>query len=397
MRASGKQRGAALIVTLLILVLGIATLLTRSLNSLALQLARDADTLNALSHAREALIGDAVAQMPITSAGYLRLPDLGFKIGMLAAEGSAAPNFSGNSKDYSVLGKLPWRSLGLEPLRDGQEECLWYLVSGRFKNTPLTDALNWDTPGQIDLADANGNVIASNLAALVIAPGSALDGQNRALADPAYTQCGGNYDAHNYLDPYNASDTLSGASNYFGGSSNDRVALDSNNKLLLMARSDHYNDRFLFITGDDIFRALIHRADFSAQVSALLNDAYFQSVAIAGTKGSDNINCNSLSSNNRTFCKNWKDMLLLTQLPSPAAITIDGLPTAVCSRVLIFGGQKNAAQLRLSATDKANPANYIEGANLSAFATPLANTGNFGGTSMFSASNPSADLLKCLP
>jgi hypothetical protein len=89
-------------------------------------------------------------------------------------------------------------------------------------------------------------------------------------------------------------------------------------------------------------------------------------------------------------------MLLLTQLPTPAPITIDGTSTAACSRVLIFGGQKIAAQLRLNTANKASPANYIEGINLSAFASPVAVASSFIGASVFNAKNPSADVLICL-
>ena len=391
-----KQQGAALMLMLTILVIGTVTLLVNSLHHIGVQIKLDLKTTDAMAKAKEALIGDAVSQTPITSAGYLRLPDLGFKIGLVPVEGSAAPDFSGNSKDYSVIGKLPWKTLGLEPLRDGQGECLWYVVSGHFKNTPATDALNWDTPGQINLLDGNGNVIANNLAALVVAPGLVIDGQNRAQSEPMYAQCGGNYDARNYLDPYVSSNSASASINYFNGSTNSRVAPGTGNNQLVMARNVHNNDRFLFITANEIFRLVMRRADFSVQVSALLNDTYFQSVTIAGPKGTNNVNCNLLGSSNRTFCKNWIEMLLLTQLSAPAPITIDGTSTANCSRVLIFGGQKNAVQLRLTAANKANPANYIEGMNLSAFVTPVALANSFIGVSIFSAKNSSADVLKCV-
>ena len=89
-------------------------------------------------------------------------------------------------------------------------------------------------------------------------------------------------------------------------------------------------------------------------------------------------------------------MVLLTQLPIPAPVTLDGTATTNCSRVLIFGGQKNATQFRLTAANKAITSNYIEGMNLSAFATPVAITSNFTGVSVFSSKNPSADVLKCL-
>ena len=383
-------------IMLTMVILGIAALLITSLNHSTLQIKRNQKATDALAFAKAALISDAVSQTSLISAGYLRLPDLGFKIGLVPSEGSAAPDFNGNSKDLSVMGKLPWRTLGIEPLRDGQGECLWYVVSGHFKNTPATDTFNWDTLGQLNLVDGSGNVIASNLAALVVAPNQALDGQNRTQSDPTFAQCGGNYDAQNYLDPSISIHAISGASNYFMGSTNNRIALNANNNILVMAASLHSNDRFLAITADEIFRIVIRRTDFSMQVSALMSDSFFQNILIAGSKGSNNFNCNLLASNNMTFCKNWKEMLLLTQLSTPAPITIDGVQTAACSRVLIFGGQKNATQLRMSTTNKANPANYIEGFNLLAFATPVALTSNFIGFSAFNAKNPSGDVMRCI-
>ena len=402
----GKQRGAVLMVMLVIMIIGAVTIFVMSLNSSALQLERDKVTADALAKAKEALIGDTVAQSPVSSAGYLRLPDLGFGIGGVPAEGSSAPNFSGNNTDYLVIGKAPWKTLGISPSRDGQGECPWYIVSGRFKNNPQTNALNWDTLGQIDVIDGNGNAIASNIAALLVAPGTPLDGQNRALSDPAYTQCGGNYDARNYLDSYNSSDAVSGAVNYFTGSTNNRVALNTNNKRFVMTNNNHYNDQFLFVTTDDIFRPIIRRSDFFAQITALMNDPYFQNVSITGSKGTSSITisnnkCNGFLPPNQAFCANWLEMLLLTQLTPASNITIttNSVPASVgpCNRVLIFGGQKTAAQVRLLATDKSNPANYLEAPNLAAFAVPTATSSNFTGASTFNANTPSADLLTCIP
>lgn len=390
-----QQRGAVFIVMLVFMIMGVAAFLVSSLNSSAIQIKRDQVTADAMAQAKDALIGDAVSQSPVTSAGYLHLPDLG--VGISASEGGAAPNFSGNNADLSVIGKLPWKTLGIQPLHDGQGECLWYVVSGRFKIAPQTSTLNWDTLGQIDVIDGNENAIASNVAALLVSPGQPLDGQNRALTDPTYTQCGGNYDAHNYLDSFNSSEAVSGEVNYFTGSTNNRIAPNTNNKRFVMTNNNHYNDRFLFVTADEIFRTIIRRSDFSAQISALMNDPYFQSVHVTGTKGTGSVNCHNLALANQAFCANWLEMLLLTRLPPASSITIDDTATTPCNRVLIFGGQRIADQVRVTATDKSNPANYLEGQNLAAFAAPIANSDNFGGPSTFNANNPSADLLRCLP
>ena len=397
----GKQRGAVLMVMLVIMIIGAVTIFVISLNSSALQLERDKVTADALAKAKEALIGYAVSQS-ITSAGDLRLPDLGFSDSSLSvpAEGSSPPNFSGNTQGYSLIGKFPWKTLGTSPLRDGYGECLWYALSGWYKNTNSSPP-NWDTLGQIDVLDGNGNVIASNLAALVAAPGPVLNGQARYLGDTSYTQCGGNYDVRNYLDTYNSANAISGAVNYFSGSTNNRISNNLNNKQFVMTSNDYYNDRFLFVTTDDIFRPIIRRSDFSAQISALMNDPYFLTLIPSSTgKGIGNI-CSSLAPANQAFCANWLEMLLLTQLTPASNITIttNGVPASVgpCNRVLIFGGQKTAAQVRLLATDKSNPANYLEAQNLTAFAVPTATSSNFTGASTFNANTPSADLLTCIP
>lgn len=398
-----NARGAALIIMLVILVVGIAAVLVNSLTLSAGKTARQEKTAAALAQAKDALIGDSISPPSVIAAGNLRLPDIGFgPPGNTPAEGNAAPSFTGNLMDYSVIGKVPWKNLGISPSRDGQGECLWYVVSGRFKKTPQTDILNWDTQGQIDVSNENGSIIASNIAALLVASGQPVDGQDRALSNPVYTQCGGNYDARNYLDSYNGSDAVSGEVNYFTDNSmniiNHRVALNANNKKFVLAKNDHYNDRFLFITTDDIFRPLIRRSDFSAQISALMNDIYFQGINITGTKGTGSVICNNLgTAANKTFCANWLEMLLLTRLAPPSPITVDGVPSDSCTRVLIFGGQKAAAQVRLTAANKTNPSNYIEGVNLSSFATPVAVASGFVGVSVFSANNPGADLLKCIP
>ncbi len=387
------QRGAALMIMLVIMVMGAATVLVSSLNSSGLRIERDKITADALAQAKAALIGYSVSQMPVTDAGFLPLPDIGW---IATPEGSAEGTYG--IRDISLIGKFPWKSVRIAPVKDSDGECLWYVLSGRFKNSTstLTLIFNWDTLGQIDMIDPSGNPIISNIAALIVAPASVLDSQNRSLANSALNQCGGNYDARNYLDSYNSADAIAGEVNYFSGSTNNMLASNINNKRFVMTNNNHYNDRFLFVTTDDIFRPIIRRSDFSAQISALMNDPFFLTLIPSNTgKGIGNI-CSSLASTNQIFCANWLEMLLLTQLSTPSSITIDGSPTAACNRVLIFGGQKIAAQVRLTATDKSDPAKYLEAPNLAAFAVPTAASSDFTGASIFDANTPSADLLKCI-
>lgn len=391
-----KSKGSALM--LILIILGLATaLLVGALKSNP-QIERDKITADALAKAKDALIGDTVSQLPITSAGYLRLPDLGFgPIVTTLSEGNAAPNFAGNATDYSVIGKVPWKNLGIAPSRDGQGECLWYVVSGRFKKSPTTAVLNWDTQGQIDVIDGNGNVVASNIAALLIAPGQSLDGQNRALSDPVYTQCGGNYDAQNYLDSYNNSDAVSGEVNYFTGSTNNRVALNANNKRFVLAKNDHYNDRLLFVTADDIFNKVRQRSDFKTAVDTLvsefaacLNGLALLPEASAGNKGMVNAlaSCPApIDPTKANFYNNWKDNLLYAKPGGPITVNV-----STCDAVLIFGGARTGAQVRITATDKANATMYLEGVNATSFPGGTA----YSGISAYSATTTSADIAACI-
>lgn len=386
MHTHGDQRGAALIILLVILVLGMATLLAGARNSVARQIERSRNSAEALAQAREALIGYALTYGDSHSgevAGYLLCPDLDGG----NPEGSAEAVCG--SKNVSVLGRFPWRTLNLPLLRDSNGECLWYAVSGSYKNNPKTDSMNWDSYGLFEVLGSNGAQLAgadaaSRAVAVIFAPGPALAGQSRAPAGSA-AMCGGDYTASNYLDGDGTHD-------------NAMVPILANaTATVVSGMSAKINDQIIYITKDDIFQAVLRRADFAARIGALLDDTYFQTAAISGTKGTDSINCALLVSAAQLFCKNWKEMLLFTRLPAPAPVIVDGVSTVVCSRVLIFGGQQTAAQSRLSAADRANPANYLEGGNQTAFAAPSANGSNFSGASAFNADAPSADVLKCLP
>lgn len=393
------SRGFAFVVLLAFMTVGALYLFVSQLDAAAIQRRRDEVTTRALTEAKSALIGEAVAKPQIAELGRLPLPDIGQSFGK-QTEGYAAGDFTASHKDYSVVGKLPWHSLGTAPLRDGIGECLWYMVSGRFKGTPPTAALNWDTPGQIDIVDSAGNSIASNLVALVVAPGAALDGQSRALNNAAYKQCGGNYDARNYLDAYDAADAIAAEVNYFTGSINNRVAGSTSNKRFVVANTSHYNDRVIAIASDEIFRIIGRRGDFAAAIANWLDNSTFsqhlRDVAIAGRKGTDNVDCKQAAASDQAFCKNWKEMLLLTDLPGPSTITLDGASLPNCSRIVIFGGQRVAGQARTTETDKSNPANYLEGSNNSAFRTPTASDANFTIWSQFDANVPSRDVGRCL-
>jgi len=404
-----QESGFAFLVLLTLLSLAGLSIFVAQLGATKIAVQRQELTATALVEAAQELIGDAARRLPVSDAGFLRLPDLGGSL----PEGSASGTFTGDAKDLTVIGKFPWRTLATQARRDRHGECLWYVVSGSFKNdtdTLKTDVFNWDTLGQIDVVNASGQYIARNLAALMVAPGPAIDGQSHALAAAGYRECGGNYDARQYLDSFNLADAVVGEVNYFAGSINSRLAPGTSNKKFVRVEGHaHYNDQFHFITVDDIFNPLIRRRDFAAAIGVLLDDPYFQAhlktVTVSGAKGTANVNCwcnraicvAVTGDAFQTFCGNWKEMLLLTQLSAPAQITIDGsLSPVPCTRVVIFAGRKTASQSRDTPANRNNPLNYLEAGNETAFAVPVAASSSFAGQSVFTWRSPTADIVRCL-
>ena len=398
MKVALAQRGIALLALLGMLTLVGIHLFISQLNSTRSDYARSTEEESQLAIAKQALIGDAISSANLLNGnniGRLRVPDIGEDLDGTPTEGIAGAN---NNILLSVIGKFPWRTLSTGPLRDRHTECLWLATSGRFKRTANPTALNWDSLGQIDVIDGQNNLITTNLAALLIAPGTTLDGQDRSLSDQTYRQCGGNYNTKNYLDTFNVANGIAGLHlNYFPGSINNRLAPDANNKRFVLADSAHYNDRLLFVTVDDIFSPLMRRSDFALAIRDMMDKVAALNPVPSGNKGVPDSVCETGTPTD-TFCANWKEMLFLAQLPIAAPIIIDETPTAnSCSRVLIFGGRRTAGQQRTTETDKANKSNYLEAPNATSFNAPIALGTSFSGVSQFDWRHPERDILRCLP
>lgn len=165
---SQKQRGAAMMVMLIILVLGIAAFLVSALNSSALKSARDQRTADVLAQAKDALIGSAAIDS--TMPGSLPCPDIN--------DDGSSEGASGNCT--SNIGRLPWRTLGLPELRDSSGEHLWYTLSSNFRNVSSSHPLNSETNGLLNVT--SGGQVLNNVIAIVFSPGSALPkiGQDRS-------------------------------------------------------------------------------------------------------------------------------------------------------------------------------------------------------------------------
>lgn len=153
-----NAEGFVLIALLVLLTMGGLYFLVSNLTPEAIRARQQARTEAALAQARDAMLGyvlryreanpDAATNEYKEVYGYLPMPDIGSSrnnnVGC-TEEGCEAANFAGNNPNMTVIGRFPWRSIGVSPLRDGHGECLWYVVSGGHQRIQQQVPMNWDT------------------------------------------------------------------------------------------------------------------------------------------------------------------------------------------------------------------------------------------------------------
>ena len=164
--APGQQRGVALILLLTVLVLGVVWYTVAAMGKAAPTTAeREAITAHALEQTKQALLS-YVAQYAARSStiepGQMPCPEFLSSIGT-GSQGQAGTSCSNASL---TVGRLPWETLGVDEIRDGYGEPIWYVLSPGFRAAPI----NFGTPGQLTYG---GNPNAA--VALLIAPGPALN------------------------------------------------------------------------------------------------------------------------------------------------------------------------------------------------------------------------------
>ena len=398
-----RQRGAALMIILMIAGVLAAFFAVRALNGANTE--RDKVTAAALAQAKDALIGFAVTYRELHADvgnnqekpfGYLPCPDTN-------NDGIAEPTCG--AMNVSVIGRLPWRTLGLPPLRDSAGECLWYAVSGRAKNNPSTNvAMNWDTLGQLAVTEAITNTILAapltNQAAwaVVFAPRAAIGGQTRGGG--AGTECRGPAGVAagaQYLDganPFYAGVApAAGATSTVTFSVSESVRLGTN------------NDQGIWITSSEIFDRVKKRnpaspngftsdiGSFLAGVRNELNGLLIGALPTGMATVDAGTVCpvvDNVADQRDAYLRcAWRNNLQYAA-PTPATgLTVNGLP---CNAVLFFAGERAPGQVRATAADFANPANYLEGGNLALFP----GVGGYTGADQFNPAAPSADVVRCI-
>ncbi len=251
--SAARQRGQSIFILGFFVSIGLIGLLlgaTRTVaNANASQRAKDLEIKFAT--VKEALIGWSASRTPgapNARPGELPCPDI---------------DNSGTDPGACVvgaIGRVPWRTLGIPEPKDSSGETLWYAISGPFRNFSMSAVpITSDTLGTLTVHSNPGNTTATattlttQAVAVIFAPGTALDGQNRsatttmACAAPSGTVAR-NLCASNYLE------TAVGPSGNVNNATINGPFIQAN-----PLTNPSFNDRLLVITNADLMPAVEQR------------------------------------------------------------------------------------------------------------------------------------------
>jgi len=265
-RAANRRRQGGLamlaLVTLLALVSSyfIASAITRTTGDV--QIARDAKTRQTLNEAKAALIAySAVDSYSKGSSsfqpGALPCPDTN-------DDGNAEPSCTTAA---SRIGRFPWKTVGASDLRDGSGERLWYALSSNYRKLSGTTIVNPDTAGTLTLS---GSFSASNIPAIIFAPGAAFSTQTRDAA--------GLNNVSNYLEGWTAGGS---EYSYYVATSKSRLTISGHSTLVTPNQEDcsntatepyclPFNDQLVTVSSDDIFKVV--ESTVPAMLQQLITD-----------------------------------------------------------------------------------------------------------------------------
>jgi hypothetical protein len=201
-RSSNRQRGAALIALLAIIILAASWMLVSKLNATGSDIAAARQARNAivLNRAKQALIGYVAAQAAKAGEprpGALPCPEAAGYFDDPTQDGQAA-----SSCTLPKVGRFPWRTIGTDKLVDAYGEPLWYVVSPGWAYTSNpAPVINSNTLGQLTV-----DGVANSAVALLIAPGAAITvaAAPGCAARSQVRPTTGNPDWRNYLECENA-------------------------------------------------------------------------------------------------------------------------------------------------------------------------------------------------
>ncbi len=218
----GRQRGLAMIAILTLFALVTSYLVVNGLarTQADVNVERNRRSLQAMQEAKAALIIYAASR-----AWTTRVSDpliVNDQPGALPCPASNnLGNDPGNCATASTrIGRLPWKTIRAVDLRDASGEVLWYALSANFRKASGTTVINSDTQGTLSVT---GTSPASNVVAIIIAPGAPLSGQNRLVNSVA-----------NYLEGSNAGGTDTFVTGQSSETFNDQIVVITQADLMAM-------------------------------------------------------------------------------------------------------------------------------------------------------------------
>lgn len=392
-----NQRGGALIILVLVLLLAGTTVIFSVISGNNAKFERDKKTLAVLAEAKTALLGYASTRNLSPSGcalncrrpGDLPCPD---NNNDGVAETSCG-NAAGTSGQTSRLGRLPWKTLGLDDLRDGNGDRLWYAVSNRFKQNARAFPLNSDTFGTITVRDGAGNVAqdalgTSGAIAVIISAGMPITRQDTVVQSRTFAN---ENDAIHYLDNAlgedNANFVDGGTEGFIKGVINDVAGTPIlNDQLAVISHSDMMNAIEPLVAAEvvdavstyfvvnSIYPSPASFSDISCLGVTTIGAGFcLPNVAISSGRvpvnPSPDWDSTSIligTSNNNWFQQNgWRELIYYAH----GALTL--MPGAISKNLIVIAtGSAIGVQARALNADKVLESNYLELENL----TPLDDT-----------------------
>jgi hypothetical protein len=241
-RSAVRQRGAALLVMVMILGLGATWYLVSRLNdnSAALAAARKARNAEILERAKQTLIGYIAAQASFAGEnrpGAFPCPEAPGYFDSTTQDGQTAASCT-----LPAVGRFPWRTLGTDKLVDANGEPLWYVVASGWASA--NTVINSDcASASSGMACATGRLsvdgVTNDVIALIIAPGPAItvSASANCAAWPQVRPTTGTPDLRNYLECQNGTSP-------------------ADNTFTTTGPSGSFNDQLVTITVGDLLPAL---------------------------------------------------------------------------------------------------------------------------------------------
>ncbi len=298
-----EQEGVALLVLVFILALAVTAYALQMATANEFKADRELKTSKALMDAKSALLGWSVLQ---NTPGQLPCPEDTSLIG-LPTEGQAKTSCS-----LPAIGRLPWRTLGLGDIRDGNGDKLWYVISSGFRTPPI----NSNTPAQLSI-----DGIPNSAVAIIFSVGLPFAGQARAAYDVAPAPI------TNYLEASNSDGDNTFISQGVVGSFNDRLLAIKQSELFSIV-----TNRVLRMVRGDSTEGLIKYYAAYGNVYPFAdanNDGYADGAILVGSPsyqgGTDSI---FFSSSNKTTLQNnaWFSLMnySVTTDQQLVALTLNG-------------------------------------------------------------------------